>query len=248
MRPGPRLQRSQKQRGRHKPLLIGKADRSLQRIARSNSRSDQVISLPYEKFSRAMQRLFSVLLVSSFALATAVAQTAPLNGLSGSGSAFPGALPAMQPGRSAGRVGIPLGSTGLSMPGESPLILDLGATPVTGKSAPLGASGIPLGSTELSRNAGLSPSPRLVTPNGCTAIAWTGGSGGRLPQRLFDGNAGQSWSPGIGAANACANTGLAVARQGAVTQGAAQGRAGLGLGATELTNGGLSGIVSNPSP
>jgi hypothetical protein len=193
-----------------------------------------------------MQRLFSCFSISFFVLAGAAAQTAPLN-LPGSGDSSAAMPPRIQSSVSGGLVGIPLGSTGLSTPGESPMNFNLGATPLTGRSA-AGKSGIPLGSTELIRNAGLSPSPRFVAPNGCTSIASTGGSRGTLPQRLFDGNAGQSVGAGISAANACASTGLSTARQGAVTQGAMPGKAGIGLGATELISGGLSGIVSSSSP
>ena len=113
-------------------------------------------------------------------------------------------VPALQSGTAAGPAGIPLGSTELAAPGESPVILPLGAAfPSLGTSlrtplAPLGGTAgatAPYGAG--AGSAGLSLAPGQGAGANCAANA---GLSGTLPARLFCG------SPAIGPqANGAAN-------------------------------------------
>jgi hypothetical protein len=200
-----------------------------------------------------------VLLVSALAIAPALGQTA--GGLPASGITSAGVSPAIQPDvPDVAPAGIPLGSTELQTHGESPAIIRPGITPLTGTGAP-GPSGIPLASTQLT-NPGLNPSRRLATPSGCSASASMASPSRALPARLFDGNAPQGLV--YGAAGHLPGSGMSVSRAaslyagcaslpfqtGAVMQQGAprQGRIGIGMGASELTNNGLSGIISAVPP
>jgi hypothetical protein len=195
-----------------------------------------------------MRLMIPVLLISSFAVAPAGAQTNALNGLLASGNAFTGlSSAATQPGlRGVGPVGIPLGSTQLETPGESPVIVPLGGTLVTGRGH-AGASGIPLASTELI-NQGLSTRPRASDASSCTSVAPSSPSG-TLPTRLFDGKGGlgtQGLAAGFSVSN-CTSSALSAAQRGiAQTQIAsgASGKAGIPLGASEITNNGLGGFAA----
>jgi hypothetical protein len=154
--------------------------------------------------------------------------------------------------------GIPLGSTELPTPGESPVILRLGGTLITGR-GPAGTSGIALGSTEL-RNPGLSVAPQMANANDCTNLRGSriaaSTAAGTLPPRLFDGRGGmasqsmetlQSSGKGLISSSGCMSYGLGSTQQGIVTpqiSRQAAGRAGILGGATELTNGGLSGSIA----
>jgi hypothetical protein len=214
-------------------------------------------TVPGKKFSVGVRLISPVLLVFAFAIAPASGQT--VSGPPTSGIAFTGASSLMQPGATGvAPAGIPLGSTELQTPGESPAIIRPGFTAITGSGA-AGPSGIPLGSTQLT-NPGLSPSRRLVTPSGCSASASLGSPSRALPARLFDGNAPQGLVygapgqlPGSGMATSraaslyagCASLPL---QTGAVTQQGVPRTAGIGMGASELTNNGLSGIISTVPP
>jgi hypothetical protein len=208
-----------------------------------------------KKFSLAVRLIRPVLLVSALTIAPAWGQT--VSGPPTSGIAFAGGSSVMQPGvTGVAPAGIPLGSTELQTHGESPAIIRPGITPLTGTGT-AGSSGIPLGSTQLT-NPGLSPSRRLVTPSGCSASASYGSPSRALPARLFDGNAPQGLVygtqgqlPGSGMATSraaslyagCASLPL---QTGIVTQQSSVmlGRTDIGIGATELTNNGLSGIIA----
>jgi hypothetical protein len=67
-----------------------------------------------------------------------------------------------------GPTNIPFGNTGLRTPGESPAILPLGGTLLTGR-GPSGASGVPFGSAELG-NPGLTAAPQMTNANGGTGL------------------------------------------------------------------------------
>jgi hypothetical protein len=211
-----------------------------------------------KKLSPALRLIRPVLLASAVAIAPACGQT--VSGPPTPGIAFAGAS-VMHPGVIAvAPAGIPLGSTELQTHGESPAIIRPGFTPLTGTGA-TGPSGIPLGSTQLT-NPGLSPSRRLVTPSGCSASASMGSPSRALPARLFDGNAPQGLV--YGAPGQLPGSGMSVSRAASLYAGCSslplqtgtvmqqgapmQGRTGIGMGASELTNNGLSGIVSAIPP
>jgi hypothetical protein len=188
--------------------------------------------------------LFVASRVSSLAFAQAGAPDTPPNW----SNMAPG-LSSNSPVQSVGPANIPLGSTELATAGESPVILPLGGTLVTGKGPP-GASGIPLRSTEL-RNPGLTAAPQIASANDCTGLRYsriaTTISAGILPSRLFDGRAGMaSLRTGTAASTGCMRYGLSPTQQGmASQQGPMQGAAksGISQGATELMNGGLSRVI-----
>ena len=158
--------------------------------------------------------------------------------------AFAGAASAATgfPMLKVGATEIPFGSSEAPTPGETPAILGpSGALLPTARNRP-GASGIPLGAAELI-NPGLSFSPQTVTSKGCTARGRVTGSTGALPTRLFDGNVGRPAGFSLGASNLCQDMALNTVQQGIVTQ----SKAGIGLGAIELTNGGLAGSIASPT-
>jgi hypothetical protein len=208
-------------------------------------------TVPGKKFSVGVRLISPVLLVFAFAIAPASGQT--VSGPPTSGIAFAGGSSLMQPGvTGVAPAGIPLGSTELQTPGESPAIIRPGFTAITGSGA-AGPSGIPLGSTQLT-NPGLSPSSPLVTPSGCSARASVGSPSRALPSRLFDGNAAQGLT--YGAPGQLPSAGMGTSRAASLYAGCASGpvqtgavmqqggTAGIGMGASELTNNGLSGIIT----
>jgi hypothetical protein len=144
-----------------------------------------------------------------------------------------------------GPVGIPLGSTGFPIRGESPVMLSLSRT-LTAGNLPAGPSGIPLGATELS-NSGSAQVPQIGSAanssNAMGSRIAASASAGTLPARLFDGRGGNlsnSNSPGSGA---CTSSGFRASQRSALTQ----GRSGIGLGAIELSNNGLAGFIAVPT-
>jgi hypothetical protein len=154
---------------------------------------------------------------------------------------------------SVGPSGIPLGATELNMPGESPVTSAsqtggvsslLGAQPGIRQPSPFSAligssasaTGIPLGAMGIA-NGGVSPSlnpSSLSSTGGCT------GAGGGLIYRtgsypLFDGGGLNHVKPYSALATGCGQT----TPSGGTGYRPASGRAGIPLGATELTNPGL---------
>jgi hypothetical protein len=88
-----------------------------------------------KKFSVVVRLISPVLLISAFAIAPALGQTA--GGLPASGIASAGVSPAMQPGViGVAPAGIPLGSSELQTHGESPAIIRPGITAIP-EAAPL---------------------------------------------------------------------------------------------------------------
>jgi len=147
--------------------------------------------------------------------------------------------------RGTGPAGIPLGSTGLQMRGESPVMFALRST-LTAGSGPAGQCGIPLGSTELS-NPGLTQVPAMASTANCAKLAGTGiaasAAAGTLPPRLFEGPARRLSNSNSSGSNGCATTGFNIFQRGVITQ----GKSGIGLGTTELTDNGLAGFIAAPT-
>jgi hypothetical protein len=156
---------------------------------------------------------------------------------------------------SLGPAGVPLGSTELPTAGESPVLAPLGtALPSLGVGQlPFGiagstrSAGIPLGAAELGNN-GLSPVPSATMSQGgsasnCPNMAG-GSSSAALPSRLFDGGA-RSGNPSTLSTSACAGVSSSVPGSSEIAQiyKPLAGRSGIPLGASELPNNGISGIV-----
>jgi hypothetical protein len=198
-----------------------------------------------------MRHVFTVSLFLSGACGHAWAQSGPMEGVPGPTIGIAGASSSTLQ-QSLGSVGfarIPLGSTELGTPGESPVILPLGGTFTSGR-GPAGASGIPLGSTEI-LNPSVTTAPQTASASGCTNMAGSTMSftAGTLPPRLFDGRAGiASQSGASGLSNTvCTSSALSATQQGMATQrmsAETSGRTGIPQGAAELTSNGLSGVIA----
>ena len=171
------------------------------------------------------------------------AQTDPAGTVTSPPSAGGMTVGILQPGsKGIGPAGIPLGSTGLQIRGESPVLLSFGGMFATGN-VPAGQSGIYLGSRELS-NPGLTRVPPTASTANCAKLAGSGiaasAAAGTLPPRLFDGPARKLSNSN---SSGCTRTGFNTFQRGVLTQ----GKSGIGLGAIELTDNGLAGFIAAPT-
>ena len=153
-------------------------------------------------------------------------------------------VPAVQSGTSSGPAGIPLGSTELAPPGESPVILPLGAAfPSLGSSLQMPPS--PLGGTAgaiapYTAGAG-SAVPGQNSGANCAAAT---GLSGTLPARLFSGRPAMGLQAS-GAAN-CQSSGSVNITNGnaALAYRPLAGRSGIPLGASALPGNGTAGVIA----
>ncbi len=156
-------------------------------------------------------------------------------------------VPALRSGTAVGPAGIPLGSTELAVPGESPVILPLGAAfPTLGTSlqmplAPLGGTtGAIAPYAAGAGSAGFGPAPGQGAGANCGANA---GLSGTLPARLFSGSPAMG-PQASGAAN-CMGSGSVSTAKGSASPAyrPPAGRSGIPLGASELPANGTSGAI-----
>jgi len=204
----------------------------------------------YDRLGNMMRALRPALQVLLFSCGAALGQTnGTLIGASTAAITPPAAT-------SVGPAGVPFGSTELPTAGESPVLAPLGtALPslavgqlpfvIAGSGSTRGA-GIPLGAAELGNN-GLSPVPSATMSQGgsasnCPNVAG-GSSSAALPSRLFDG--GASGNPSALSTSGCAGVSSSVPGSSGLSQiyKPLAGRSGIPLGASELPNNGISGIV-----